>query len=60
MAAVGHPSRETRLQPQYIVMRYIFKELLFVCIVLRYIFLTQANQWPRPCVYSFVGAEGTA
>jgi hypothetical protein len=33
----GHPSREARKQPQYIVMRYIFRELPLFCIVLRYI-----------------------
>ena len=59
MTVVGHPSREARLQPQHIVMRYILQELLFVCIVLRYILVGRANQCPRPCVYSLVGAEGT-
>jgi hypothetical protein len=28
MAREGHPSREAHKQPQYIVMRYICKELL--------------------------------
>jgi hypothetical protein len=33
MAVIGHPSREARNQPQYIVMRYTVKELFGVCIV---------------------------
>src|SRR6202008_4832100 len=58
MAVVGHPSREARLQPQHIVMRYICQWLCVgMCIVLRYIDTTGANRYHPACVYLSLEAQ---
>jgi hypothetical protein len=58
MAVVGHPSREARLQPQHIVMRYICQWLCAgKSIVLRYIATTGANRYHPACVYLSIEAQ---
>jgi hypothetical protein len=56
---VGHPSREARKQPQYIVMRYIWEALSAFLYRVAIYGIPRANPCTAPYVYLF-GEAGTA